>query len=201
MKKQKIFINGEIKATELDAPTMKSLKEKIARIKPYFSCLSIVPSSLEDTKSVVDILFENKVVMRALLSVTNAGGSLSKRKVSIPAKNIDFQILKENYRFSKIPFIVINEDRGYIEENEQLKNTSPLNSSFIATRFSEIVRVMESNVQNGTSRWISIEDLEEAKLTKRIIKNDADNLVVVPLEQLEEYIFDNVIFQINEQYA
>ena len=96
MKKQKIFINGEITATELDAPSMKSIKEKISRIEPYFSCLKIVPSALEDTKSVVDILFENKVIMRALLSVTNAGGSLEKRKVSIPAKNIDFQILKEN---------------------------------------------------------------------------------------------------------
>lgn len=201
MKKQKIFINGEIKETELDAPSMRTVEEKMRRIKPYFSCLSITKSSLEDTKFTVDIMFENKVVMRALLSVTNAGGSLSKRKVSIPAKGLDFQALKKDYKTSQIPFIVINEDRGYIEENDTLRNTAPTNSSFIATRFSEILRVMESNIQNGTSRWFAIEDLEEAKLTKRILKNDADNLVVVPLEKLEEYIFDNVIFQMNKEFA
>lgn len=201
MKKQKIFINGTIRETELDVPTLKTVEEKMARIKPYFSCMEIVKSSLEDTKFTADIMFEGKVVMRALLSVTNAGGSLGKRKVSIPAKGIDFQKLKADYKISNIPFIVINEDRGYIEENDTLRMTAPTNSSFIATRFSEIVKVMESGVENATSRWFSIEDLEESKITKTILKNDADNLVVVPLEQLEEYIFDNVIFQMNEQYA
>jgi cellulose biosynthesis protein BcsQ len=75
-------------------------------------------------------------------------------------RTIDFHALKKDYKTSKIPFIVINEDRGYIEENDTLRNTAPTNSSFIATRFSEILRVMESNIQNGTSRWFAIEDLE-----------------------------------------
>ena len=174
MKKQKIFINGTIRETELNVPNLKTVEEKMARIKPYFSCMNVVKSSLEDTKFTTDIMFDGKVVMRALLSVTNGGGSLGKRKVSIPAGGIDFQKLKEDYRTSKIPFIVINEDRGYIEE---------------------------SGIENATSRWFPIDYLEEAKLTNKILKNDADNLVVVPLEQLEEYIFDNVIFQLNEQYA
>lgn len=201
MKKQKIFINGTIRETELNVPNLKTVEEKMARIKPYFSCMNVVKSSLEDTKFTADIMFDGKVVMRTLLSVTNGGGSLGKRKVSIPAGGIDFQKLKEDYRTSKIPFIVINEDRGYIEENETLRMTAPTNSSFIATRFSEILRVMESGIENATSRWFPIDYLEEAKLTNKILKNDADNLVVVPLEQLEEYIFDNVIFQLNEQYA
>lgn len=183
-----------------DLPKLKEFGEKLNRIKPFFSILELRKSDLPDTKNVADILFEGKVIARMLLSVTNSGGKKDLRSVQTPNKLKDFKILRAEQKISGIPFNFVSEDREYKEVDGKVQAMTSDNSAFIFTRFSEIERGEELGILSST-RHFKYDTLEEVKDKKKILKNRADNLVGVPPTLLEEYIFENIVFEPKLQYA
>lgn len=183
-----------------DLPKLRVFGEKLNRIKPFFNILEVRKSTLADTKNVADVLFEGKVVARMILSATNSGGKKDLRSVKTPNNLKDFKILRAEQKISGIPFNFVSEDREYKEVDGEVKAMTSENSAFIFTRFSEIERGEELGVLSST-RHFKYDTLEEVKEQKRILKNRADNLVGVPPTLLEEYIFENIVFEPNVQYA
>ena len=180
-----------------DIPKLNSIEERIARWRRLFEVFELRKSTLPETRKVVDLLMDGKVVCRMIATVTNSGGKKDRRSVNVPAGGRDYQILKEEQKLSGIPFCFVAEDREYVTDKGERRALTSEHSMFISIRFSEIQRCEENGVPFSTRHFLT-KSLNEAKDQGIIAKNRANNLVGIPASKLEEYIYDAVIFEMAE---